>query len=65
MGHGKTDLDIYQEKIVDRKQSQRSHKVKMVGRDDLQPVAASGVLKKKRKRSNERVSIYGNLEIHV
>ena len=63
MTDNKTDLDIYQDRIVDRKQSKRRHKGKLSGRDDLQPLAASGSLRKVSKRFNERVSVYGNVEI--
>ena len=65
MMDSKTNLDVNQEKIVDRKQSLKPHKGNLSGRDDLQPVAGSGAIPRRKKRLSGRISVYGNVEIHI
>ena len=59
----RTELDEYQEKLVERRQSLKAKPGNLTGRHDLQPVGTTGRLKKKLYSSKERVSISGNIEI--
>ena len=59
----KTNLDVYKEKILDRRQSRKAQRGGLTGRHDLQPIGTIGNLKKRTYSSKERVSISGNVEV--